>query len=1016
YVIQTDVSDGSIVFKNSTPIENEDYECKIINYDYSGNASEPHIFKFKMRSEIKITPFSLFTNKPRQKMSWEIKKSQDTEGFFHFWRYSKDGITYNDYPAVKFDSPYYPGNNNTQNIKIDLNWIKEGDDYTEGFYKLVCYEHSKKHPEGQPQYEFVSPIVEVNEFSNPSNPIYVKSEEGKVAVFNKGTSIEWCYASKLNDIVFESLHVKVINDNPETPQLEKMEYKIILIEPHKKETTANVYQCVIPQPDKVGNFTFDKIGDKAGITAAKEGVWEIRFVTIDEFGNTNENRGYYTYFVSIVNRNPVINNASIANSNGSKYFGLYSDTIGYYLDYSYAYRDIENYDEFKDKFPVVNCDAKFIENPFNTQYAINVKIDDKGCVSILSKLSETDKVTHSRDGKYNVLFTVRDPLDRPSQQVDRSFNIDTTTDANLFFINNNTFITKIVELKAIAVDKVRKVFYKYSETSIDKPEFNKEEILKWDNVDASSIYIGENSYFGIEIPSIEYVNDGYKTIYYAIEEDSGNLGEIDAYSFKVDTASRLIPQFDYNNRIHFSPADEFVVVSWENTNKAVVDFDVKLNKIGITSTGEIEVLKSYAIQVDNFSTVIPVGPDEETFVNIGEERQMVIKMDKDSVLMTGQYMLTVVGANIYGGTEENKFIFQIDYNTPVDIAAVVINNKITLNHNIITWESVRMAEFYEVSYDNKNWIKTIDNKFFVNTDKLVNSEDANFIYLRWRAKSGVYSETSKISLEINLTKLKKPTVEFFDNSVATENNKILKWNVLIDDPEITDGIYYSFDKEKWHYRKIKGRSNEIINDTLNYPVEDGIYDIFVVSTDGDPTSGTAFNKSNLVHSFVKVYEKEIPTPIFSNIVNGSTLKNPVKLFIENKKQGVRYYLYVNDKIVQEGYEISSSTYRKFNITCKAKKQDIERIVDLINEEDNFHVWSLCSEPYLVDINNSQMKISIDQENTNMIIEGTPSLTTKQIILFKEKGNVNSKWNIVKKGDALSLLKEWEFRVSTVTVM
>ncbi|MGL6100546.1 MAG: hypothetical protein ACRC0G_13080, partial [Fusobacteriaceae bacterium] len=45
YVIQTDVSDGSIVFKNSTPIENEDYECKIINYDYSGNASEPHIFK-----------------------------------------------------------------------------------------------------------------------------------------------------------------------------------------------------------------------------------------------------------------------------------------------------------------------------------------------------------------------------------------------------------------------------------------------------------------------------------------------------------------------------------------------------------------------------------------------------------------------------------------------------------------------------------------------------------------------------------------------------------------------------------------------------------------------------------------------------------------------------------------------------------------------------------------------------------------------------------------------------------
>ncbi|MGL6101308.1 MAG: hypothetical protein ACRC0G_17015, partial [Fusobacteriaceae bacterium] len=244
YVIQTDVSDGSIVFKNSTAIENGDYECKIINYDYSGNASEPHVFKFKLRSEIKITPFAAFTNKPRQKMSWEIKKSQDSEGFFYFWRYSKDGITFTDYPTVKVDSPYYPASNDNRIHKLELSWLKENDEYAEGFYKLVCYEFSKKHPEGQSQYEFVSTTVEVNEYSNPSNPIYVKTKDGKVAVFNKGSSIEWAYASHLDDITFETLHTQMISDNPETPQIEKMEYKLILIEPHKKGTNANSYQCV----------------------------------------------------------------------------------------------------------------------------------------------------------------------------------------------------------------------------------------------------------------------------------------------------------------------------------------------------------------------------------------------------------------------------------------------------------------------------------------------------------------------------------------------------------------------------------------------------------------------------------------------------------------------------------------------------------------------------------------------------------------------------------------------------
>lgn len=1017
YVVQTNISDGSIVFKNSTPIENGDYECKVINYDYSGNASEPHIFKFKLRSEIKITPYSIFTNKPRQSMSWSIKKSQDSEGFYYFWRYSRDGITYEDYQPNKCVSPYFPGDGDSREIKLDLEWIKDINNYMEGFYKLVAYEYSRKHPNGQPQYEFESPIVEVNEVSNPSNPIYVKPIQGQVAVFNKSSNIEWSYTNNLDSLILESLHSEMVVDNPDTPIVEGMHYEIIMVEPSRKGVEPNIYKCIIEQPSKVGNFTIENIATKCGITDQKEGVWEIRFITVDALGNTNENRGYYTYRVSLVKRNPVLNNVTLSNGNSTKYFGLYSNIIGFYIDSSKVYEDIENYEEFREMFPTTNCDVGFIENPFNTQYTITVIPDDKSYISVLSKLSENDKVSHSRDGRYNALITARDPIGRLSQQVDRSFYIDTTTNASISFINNNTFIEKIVNLSATAVDKVKRVYYITSDTNIDKPVFDKDVIKTWQYVDAGEIQVGNNNYFGVKIPSIEYITDGYKVIYYAIEEDSDNLGEVEAYSFRVDTTNRLIPQFDYDNKIHFSPADDFIEVSWENTNVAVTEFEVKLNKIVITPSGEIQIVKNYAIQVDNISTVIPVGPDEDTFISLGKSKNIAIRMDKDSVLVTGQYMLTVNGFNIYGNQEMNKFIFQIDYNSPVDIAASIINNKITLDHNILTWESVRLADFYEVSYDGKNWIKTIDNKFFVNTDSVKSdSEGVAYIYLRWKAKSGVYSEVSKVVLNIALNKLSKPIVEFFTDEVITENNNMLKWDVIVDSPEKVNGIYYSFDKEKWYFKTINGRVNTIINNTVEYPVKDGVYDIFVTLVDDNPMTSQRFNKSELVHSYATVFASEIPKPIFSGIKNASALKDPHRLFIDNKQKNVKYYLYVNGKIVEEGYEISSSTYRKFVITCKAKKHGVNKIIDLLDDEDDFHVWSLCSEPYIIDINNSQIKVSIDHANTNMVIESTPSLTTKQIILFKEKDNSESNWNIVKVGDVLTLTKEWEFKVSTITVL
>lgn len=1016
YVVQTNIGDGSIVFKNNTPIENGDYECKVVNYDYAGNASDPHIFQFKLRSEIKITPYELFTNKPRQNMKWNIKKSQDTEGFYYFFRYSKDGITYNDYPPEKCESPYYINTADSKEIELDLEWLKDINGYFEGYYKLVCYEYSKKHPNGQPQYEFESPIVEVNELANPSNPVYSKPINGKVSVFNQSSHLEWSYTNDLNNIIFETVHNEMVIDNPDTPNIEGMNYKIVLIEPHVKGQSANTYQAIINQPEQIGVFQIDNIATKCGIDNQKEGVWELRFITTDKYGNTNESRGYYTYFISLVKRSPVLNNVTIANGTGSKYFGLYSDIIGFYVDATNIYKDIENYTDYKDKFPIINYDTKFIENPFNNQYTVTVKADDNSCISILSKLTESDKATNSKDGRYNVLITARDPLGRLSQQVDRSFYIDTTTNAEINFINNNSFITKTIDLKAVAVDKVKKVYYKTADITSSAPEWNLEEIKKWKNVEAKDILVGPNTYYGVEILSLEYLTDGYKTIFYAIEEDSGNIGQIRAYTFRIDTTNMLIPNFDYDNRIYFSRNDDYIELSWNNTNEAVNKFDVKLDKIQFKDNGEVEVVKSYAIQVDKISSVIPVGPGESTFVSIGSERSISFKVDPESVLVTGQYMLSVKGYNIYGSHEMNNFIFQIDNEPLIDISTKVINNRITLENNMITWESVRLSDFYEISYDNKNWIKTTENKFFVNTELVQRDSDGmSYIYLRWVSKSGVYSQASKISLSMSLDRIKNPIVEFFTDNITTDN-RILKWNVIVENPEKTKGIFYSFDKTKWLYKPVTGISNTIINDVVKYPVEDGIYDIFVLLVDEDPSVSSYFNKSDMVHSYCTVFAKEIDTPVFTGFINGETLSNPTKLFIENKQKNVKYYIYVNGRLVEEGYEISSSTLRKFSIIVKAKKHGIEKVYELITESDDMHVWSLCHEPYKIDVNNAQIIVSIDHENTNMIIESTPSLNSKQVILFREKGNNESKWNVIKKGDSLSLLTEWEFHISTITVI
>ncbi|MGL5713193.1 MAG: hypothetical protein ACRCX2_09255, partial [Paraclostridium sp.] len=363
----------------------------------------------------------------------------------------------------------------------------------------------------------------------------------------------------------------------------------------------------------------------------------------------------------------------------------------------------------------------------------------------------------------------------------------------------------------------------------------------------------------------------------------------------------------------------------------------------------------------------------------------------------------------------NAFIFQIDNMSLEDISFNVQNNKITLDSNLITWEYVRMASYYEVSYDGKSWIKTMENRFFINSDLLMkDSEGITNIFLRWKSKTGVYSQVSKIRLNISMKKVLDPIIEFYTTEV-TDKNHILKWNVKVEEPENVNGIYYSFDKEKWHYQRVRGVDNFIVNDEVQYPVSDGTYDIFVVLADDNPDETTFFNKSNLVHSFAKVFAEEIEKPIFTNVKNGNHLSMPTRLFIENKIPGVKYFILVNDVNVEEGYEISSSTLKRFNIEVKAKKDGLEKIYDILSKEEQFHVWSLTTEKYIININNSKVIARVNSANADIEIESMPDMKMNQVILYREK-KVGSKWSTLRNGDSLSLLKEWEFHITSFSVI
>lgn len=996
YVVIASKEDGSIVLNNNTEIENGEYSCKVIAYDYFGNESKAFEFDFKLISEIVITPEALFTNKVDSKFIWNIKKSQDSEGFYYYLKYSEDGIYYINTEVKRIDSPYYVNNNSTsQTYELSINFLQ--DEYLkfkEGYYILVAYEHNLKHLTGLDEYKFESKPVEVFKTSNSSFPIYAKKTETN-NVINPRNYNEYSYTNDINSIEFETIHNIDVFDNTETPEIEGQRYSIELISPNN-----NIYCADLPLPTEIGMYKFTNILDLAKVEDPIEGVWELRFITIDKYGNSNAYKGYYTYYIVYVNRNPKITFLNPNTSNGSNIFGLNSTSISYIVNTDDIYSDILNFEEHKDKFKINNFKLIMNYNPLGSTYSINLTSNDN-LIEILNTLSENDKLTHIRDGKYSISISCVDQLNRESIYLDRIFYIDTQINGELLFLNNNVFNSRIIDLIAVCNGDVSSVIYTLDD--------NNDDINTWSRSSVGYIEHNGEYIYGINIQNLSFDEDGKKCIRYILEEESGNRSNIMNYYFTIDTDIKLIPIFDYTNKIYYLQSDNELNFSWYLTNEDVNKFYYKLDRVKMLDNGELEIVESYMPSSDG--SLLPVGPGKNDFVNINSDRELIIPLLNNGWLITGYYSLTVKGFNIYGTSETNTFKFNINLDIPIDIEYEIINNKITLDNNIISWNHIKEANYYEISYDGFNWIKVIDNKFNVNSSSVIYENNKTYIYLRWLSYNGIYSNVSKIEIKLNITQLEKPIVNFYECKTITDNNKKLEWDIEIKDVPNAKYLYYSFDNEKWYSKKINNSIEKIINDDIEYPVKDGRYGIFVKTTDGDPLVDKYINNSEISYSYIDVFAEDIEKPKFSGISNGQTFNLPIRLVIENKNPKVQYFIYVNNMLVQEGYEIVSYYNSRYNINVKCKKNGIEKIYDILPITDEFHIYSKVDEKYSINIGNQKAVCYVDTENDCIIVNSTPNKRNTEIILYREK-NSDNKWNILNVGDRLSLNYEWEFKITT----
>lgn len=1008
YVVQSNKNDGTIILKNSVPIENGYYSCKIVAYDYSGNASDPVLFDFKLKSDIKIIPQELFTNKIDSSFKWKIYKSQDSNGFKYFFRYSEDGVNFKDSEHIKVFSPYYVNDKSTDQIYIlDRKFLEKNGEYIEGLYHLVCYEINDYHQDGLPEFEFESKQVSVLNIASVSNPINAIPIDNKVAVFNGKKFDEWAYISTFNDLTFTTIHNFIDSDVSVDGDITKQTYKLKLISPSKNEYSFDILDV----PNEITQFEITDIKTKAGIDVEEEGVWEIHFITKNVFDKSNESQGYYQYFVNLVSRIPRVDEVIFNSQNALNYFGIYSDKIGATVNSNSVYNDITNYNEYSDKFICNTVKVKFKENPQNTFYERIFFKNETDFIEILNPLTENDKISHSRDGRYSCDFKVVDPLNRESLPILKTFYIDTIVNSDAIFITGTEYYNRIVTLKALVSGETKKMYFKLINNSSEIQGVTTTDIKKWEFKNLS--LINEDT-FGIEIPNLEFEDEGSKMLAYVLEEESGNLGEIKIFKFNIHLVTKLIPLFDKTNKVYFNKNDEVVKISWEDTRKEVTDFEIMLEKIELSNTGEITVVQHYSFSVSDNERLVMVGPAEANYQTLGKAREYSFSLLKNIFIQSGYYRLNVKGIDVFNEFSYNQYYFQIDYDSIETIDKEITNNKVTIDLKTVTWNNIAKAKYYEISYDNKNWIRTEQTFFNINEERLTKETDEiTYIYMRWISYSGMVSETSKIKINLDLLQVNNPIVKPISEGI-TENNKSLEWNVLIDKPEKVSDIYYSFNKKDWHIQSVTGTVNKIYDHTKEYPVKDGIYDVFVTLYNGNPSDPYS-NKSEMVHSFINVFAENVPKPIFKDIINGKTFNNPVKLYISNKIEGVVYKIYVNGILVTEGYEISSSTLKRFDITVSCYKNGIDEKIDLLTLNDEFHIWSFTTEEYIININNSQLICNIKPDTLEIIVKSMPNKKDSEVILYKER-DTESSWQILRIGDSLDLLKQWEFHISTFTVL
>lgn len=1011
YVVQASRENGIVNFKNTLSIENGNYECKVIAYDYAGNASLPYIFEFELISHMSATPETLFTNQLTKPFKWEIKKSQDSDGYFRQFKYSSDGISYTYSEPERVDSPYKINDPNTSQYEtISLFWLKDKvtQKIQEGYYQLVIYEWNTKHINGVVDYKFESPVVEVNEVSNPSNPINCKEVPNKVAIFNKKAFNEYAYTNDLDNLLFETIHNEVVLDDESTEEIEGQYYKLKLIEP----STENQYECILPTPKEVGMYTFDKIATKCNVSIQTEGVWEIRFITVDKNGNDNSYKGYYSYFVNLVKRNPKITSYSLNNTNGSEYFGLNSSVLGMHVETN-CYNDIVNFSEHIEKFNIYKFQISFLSTPLNSQYTINSIKDKSGNIRIMDPLTDVEKRNHNKDGRYLINVRAIDPLNRFSDIVEKTFYIDTRLDCELFFVNQDVFFNKDITLIASTSPQAKVIYYNFIDENMN---LEKEDYKTWKKINVDEVVYNGSTFTGCKFENLHFDTNGVKTLVYKIEEISGNITDYAYYSFTIDTTIKIAPIFDFDNKVFYTLNDPSIFISWSLSSKDITSYSIKLDKIDVNSAGLVTVVKSYGISVNGDGLLVPIGPNENHFIDWKKKTSASFLLKENNFLVNGLYRLTVKSTSKYGDLEVNDFKFQIDTSTMINIAEEINKNTITIDSNRISWNHVTNAMYYEISYDNKVFFRTINNYFMVDNERLTTDNNGNkCIYMRWKSKTGQVSESSKIILNVIMKKLSTPKVTFLNNVSVTDNNKLLEWEVIVEDPEIAKYIYFSFDNEKWNTTPVRGRTNIILDETHTFPIPDGEYSIFVKTTDEHFMKSEYYSKSNLAYASVKVFADKIEVPEFLDLKSGITINSPKPIFITNKKRDVEYYIYVNNQLVKEGYEISSSTLKRFDIKVKAKKLGVNKIYDLIKEQDEFHVWSLTNEKYNLNINNEIISCFIDPTGRYIEVFSMPEKRENQIILYKNKDKDND-WKVLRVGDKLSLFEQWEFHITTFNVL